>query len=214
MRDFSNSEFLEESALQKNPPALVSPRIAAAMTHPTRIFAMKVLFERTASPREIATEMDEPVNNVTYHVKRLLELGCIELVSARPARGGRVVEHFYRATSRVLFDDDVWQAFGEKEKADVTTGIMRLMSGDINEAMIRGTFYDPDDNHLSRSPMVLDPEGWREVNSVLDEAMERLMAIQDRVIERRSSEDEGEQMHTRVHMIHFRSPTPSRARPD
>ncbi len=217
MRDFGNSEFLEELALPrtKTPPHLVDPRVAAAISHPTRMHAMKVLYERTASPREIAAEMDEPVNNVTYHVKRLLELGCIELVNARPARGGRVVEHFYRATSQVIFDNEAWEQFGEKEKSDVTAGIMRLMSDDINEAMVQGTFYEPDDNHLSRLPIVVDREGWAEANSLLDETLEKLMRIEEKVINRRASQDgETESLHARVQMLCFRSPTPKRVESD
>ena len=81
------------------------------------------MFERAASPKEIAAELREPVNNVTYHLNQLLELGCIELVTAEPVHGGRVIEHFYRATQRAYFDDDAWRQFGHKEKMDVTSSI-------------------------------------------------------------------------------------------
>jgi DNA-binding transcriptional ArsR family regulator len=218
VRDFPNSDFLEEIRLRQTPakttpPSLLNARIAAAMSHPTRLQAMTVLFERTASPKEIAEEMGEPVNNVTYHVKRLLDLGCIQLVDVRPAGGGRVVEHFYRATTQVLFEDEAWEQFGEKEKTNVTAGIMRLMSDDITEAMIQGTFSDPDDNHLSRSPMAVDGEGWKEVESLLKETLEQLMTIQTKVVERRASgTGDGKTLHTRVHMIHFRSPGPTRGK--
>lgn len=176
---------------------------------------MTVLFERTASPREIAEEMGEPVNNVTYHIKRLLELGCIELVSVRPARGGRVVEHFYRAAVQLLFDQDTWDTFGDQEKTNVTAGILRMMSQDITNAMLQGTFHDPDDNHLSRSPLTLDRTGWNEVKELLKATMEKLMTIQDGVVERRSQgANDQEMLHTRVHIVHFRSPSPKRAERD
>jgi hypothetical protein len=170
---------------------------------------MKVLFERTASPKEIAFELGEPLNNVTYHIKRLLSLECIELVEVRPARGGRVVQHFYRATRRALFDNEAWAQFGVKEKTDVTMAIMRIASEDVTVAMEEGTFDDPDDSHISRSPMVLDREGWGEVNTLLDETMERLFGIQDRVLNRRESANwDDDALHTKVHLIHFRSPPP------
>lgn len=173
---------------------------------------MTVLFERTASPKEIAEEIGEPVNNVTYHIKRLLDLGCIELVSVQPARGGRVVEHFYRAAVKFLFDEDTWQSFGDKEKIDVTAGILSMMSQDISIAMLQGTFQDPDDNHLSRSPLTLDREGWNEVKELLKGTMTRLMKIQDRVVDRRDrGGDDDEVLHTRVHLVQFRSPPPRQA---
>jgi DNA-binding transcriptional ArsR family regulator len=198
-------------ALPKPAPALVNPRLAMAMSHPTRVHAMKVLFERTASPKEIAAEMDEPLNNVTYHVKQLLELGCIELVRIQPVHGGRVVEHFYRATRRAIFDSEAWEQFGEKEKMDVTASIMRLISGDITDAMSHGTFYEPDDNHLSRSPMVVDPEGWDEVNALLDQTLRQLFEIQERCVTRRQ-DAETEDMHIKVEIIHFSSPPPRKPR--
>lgn len=193
----------------KPPPSLLNARIAAAITHPTRLHAMATFIERSASPKEIAEQMGEPINNVTYHVKRLLDLGCIELVSVRPAGGGRVVEHFYRATTQIFFDEEAWQRFGEQEKTNVTTGIMRLMSNDINESMIHGTFNEPDDNHLSRVPMTVDLEGWKEVESLLEQTLEKLMDIRTKAVERRGSgTGDEETLHTRVHMIHFRAPDP------
>ena len=192
--------------MPRTQPSLVSPRVALVMSHPTRIHAMGVLLERIASPREIAEEIDEPLNNVTYHLNQLRKCGCIELAETRPARGGRVVEHFYRVIQRPLFDNESWAQFGEKEKIDVTTTIMRLASEDIGEAVSKGTFNDPDDNHMSRTPLVLDGEGWNEVNDLLDRTMEDLFAIQDRVNERGAGADET--LHTKVHMLHFRSPKP------
>lgn len=188
-------------------PPFVDARLAAAMSHPTRVHAMAVLFERTASPKEIAAELHEPINNVTYHVNQLLQLGCIELVREEAAGGGRVVEHFYRATRRSYFPDDAWAHFGPKEKMDVTSSIMRHISSDIAEAMTHGTFYDPDDNHLSRSPMVVDAEGWTEINELLEKTMYSLFEIQDNCVKRRV-EGETEDMHVKVEIIHFRSPPP------
>ncbi len=194
--------------MSRTQPNLVDPRVALMMSHPTRIHAMGVLLERTASPREISEELEEPINNVTYHLNQLRKCGCIELAETRPARGGRVVEHFYRVIQRPLFDNEAWERFGEKEKTDVTTAIMRLASEDIAEAVSGGTFHDPDDNHLSRTPLVLDRDGWAEVNKLLDRTMEDLFTIQDRVNER--SEGNGEMLHTKVHMLHFRSPPPKK----
>jgi DNA-binding transcriptional ArsR family regulator len=174
------------------------------MTHPTRLQAMRVLAERTATPRQIAEEIDEPVNNVAYHVKILARLGCIELVETRPARGGRVAERVYIASQRPFYDDSTWAQLGDREKLHIVGAIMRHVTEDVAEAMASGTFYDPDDNHLSRSPMVVDQEGWRETIDLLDETVERLAAIQERVKER--SDETDATMHTKVEILHFRSP--------
>src|SRR4051794_13068602 len=77
-----------------------------AMSHPLRARVLKVLNERVASPKEIADELGEPIPNVSHHAKRLVQLGCAELVDKRQVRGA--IEHFYRATERPWVDADEW----------------------------------------------------------------------------------------------------------
>jgi hypothetical protein len=193
--------------LANRPPTLISSRLVTAMSHPTRVHAMTVLNERAATPGEIAASLGQPVNNVTYHINVLVNLGCIELIEEKPARGGRVVEHFYRATQPSYLDLEGWKQLGENEKFGLTAALMRLVSDDIDEAMARGTFYEPDDNHLSRSPMVVDPEGWRETLAVLEQTVFGLMGIQDNV-KAREGDKSPEAMHVKVEILHFRSPSP------
>jgi DNA-binding transcriptional ArsR family regulator len=191
-------------------PDFVNPRLAAAMSHPTRIHTMCVLIERQASPREVAAEIGEPLNNVTYHVNQLRKLGCIELVETGTAAGGRVVEHFYRATQRSYFDDDAWDELNDKEKYSVVNTIMRMISEDISRAMSSGSFYARDDVHISRSPMALDEEGWREVADLLNETTKEMIEIESRVADR-CSDDNPPLLHTKVEVMQFLSPAPGKA---
>jgi DNA-binding transcriptional ArsR family regulator len=188
-------------------PDFVNPRLAAAMSHPTRIHTMCVLLERSASPREVAAEIGEPLNNVTYHVNQLLKLGCIELVDTAPAGGGRVVEHFYRATQHTYFDNDSWEELDARKKIGVINTVMRIISEDIAEAMREGTFCARDDIHVSRSPMVLDEEGWREVAELLNETTKEMIDIEGRVADR-CADREPASIHTKVEILQFVSPPP------
>jgi DNA-binding transcriptional ArsR family regulator len=190
----------------KRPPSLTDPRLATAMSHPTRLYAMRILTERTASPRELAAALDEPINNVAYHVRVLKRLDCIELVRTEQAHGGRVAEHYYRATQKAFWDDESWAQLGEQEKLNVTGAILTQISHDIAEAMRHGTFNRLDDNHISSSPMRVDREGWKEVVSLLDQTIAELIEIQERVDERLS--DSEEPLHTHVEILQFLSPPP------
>jgi DNA-binding transcriptional ArsR family regulator len=189
-------------------PDFVNPRLAAAMSHPTRIHAMCVLVERRASPREVAAEIGEPLNNVTYHVNQLVKLGCIELVEASPAGGGRVVEHFYRASQHTYFDDDAWDELDAKAKIGVLNTIMRIISEDIAKAMGQGSFYSRDDVHVSRSPMTLDEEGWGEVAELLGQTTKEMIEIESRVADRCAG-GEPPSIHTKVEILQFPSPPPA-----
>jgi DNA-binding transcriptional ArsR family regulator len=183
----------------------VSPQLAAAMSHPTRVHLMSLLGERTASPRQLAAEMDEPLNNVTYHVNQLRDLGCIELMRTERAHGGRVLERFYRTTQRAYFDDDAWEVLSEKERLGVIGAILKMISKDVATAMASGSFYAEDDKHISRSPMEVDREGWREISELLNRTTKELFDIEERVADRRDG-GEPTPIHAKVEILQFRSP--------
>lgn len=195
--------------MTKKTPRLVVPALTTAMRHPTRSYALTVLTERVASPKEIASELDRTIRHVTYHLGVLEELGCIELVRTEPAGGGRVVEHFYKATKRAWLDRQSWASLDSEDQHGVTSTLMELVSADIEGAMSSGTFSDPPDNHLSRTPMNVDKEGWKEVINLLSDTLDGLIDIQGRVSNR--SDPESELTPIKVEILHFRSPGPAKA---
>ncbi|MBS1860118.1 MAG: helix-turn-helix transcriptional regulator [Actinobacteria bacterium] len=185
----------------------VSPQLAAALSHPTRVSVMSILVEGPASPRQLAAEIGEPLNNVTYHVKQLRDLGCIELDRVEQRGGGRVLERFYRARQRAYFDDDAWEVLGDRERLGVIWSIVRLISKDLATAMSSGTFFEDYDTHLTRSPMTVDREGWGEIAALLNRTTKELFEIEKRV-EGRSAEGADASIHAKVQILQFRSPEP------
>jgi DNA-binding transcriptional ArsR family regulator len=170
---------------------------------------MGVLVEGPASPRQMAEAIDEPLNNVTYHVKQLRDLGCIELERVERRAGGRVFERFYRASQRGYFDDDAWAVLSNQERSGVIWSILRLMSKDISTAMTAGTFFGENyDVHTMRSPMAVDEEGWEEITALLNEATKGLFEVERRVEERQAETGVTPPIHTKVQMLQFRSPSP------
>jgi DNA-binding transcriptional ArsR family regulator len=70
--------------------------LLVALRHPLR---RRILREMAAgeavSPRELSDRLQEPLSNVSYHVRVLAEGAVINLVRTKPARGS--VQHFYRS---------------------------------------------------------------------------------------------------------------------
>jgi hypothetical protein len=193
-----------ELSLTEKTPRLVVPELTKALMHPTRSYVLAILTERIASPKEMAKELDRTIRHVTYHLGVLEDLGCVELVRTEPAVGGRVMEHFYKSTKRPWLDRESWAQLDSKDQRGVTSTLMELVSADIEEAMSAGTFNDPPDNHISRTPMTVDDEGWEEVATLLNGTLEGLMDIQGRVSNRSAAETEMRSI--KVEIIHFRSP--------
>ena len=104
------------------------------MTHPTRLRTMRVLAEGPATPRQIAEEIDEPVNNVAYHVKILARLGCVELVEPRPAEAAESPSRSTWPPSGHFYDD-AWAQLGDREKLTSSRAIMQHVTEDIAAAM-------------------------------------------------------------------------------
>jgi DNA-binding transcriptional ArsR family regulator len=198
------SQKFWRKALPEPIPQLIDARLVKAMAHPTRVQALTVLQERNATPAEIARTIGESLNNVCYHVGELVKLDCVEPVSVQAVQGGRVSETRYRATRVPSLDDSAWEGMSRKEQHGFLQTYLNLVSRDLADAMAAGTFHDPGDNHLSRSPMNVDPAGWKEVAELLDSTVEQLKDIQMRANQRIGPRDKS--MPMKVEILQFRSP--------
>jgi DNA-binding transcriptional ArsR family regulator len=186
----------------KQAAGVVDRRLAKALSHPLRAHVLSILNERVASPNQIAGELEEPLGNVSYHVKTLAEMGCIELVNTRPRRGA--IEHFYRAVVRPFFSDKDWKRLPPSARQGISDATLQLIWEDTSDALTAGTFDQRSDRHLSRSPLVLDQKGWAEVNELLLETMNRVVEIEAESAKRLTSNGEGG-FNTKMVLMHFES---------
>jgi predicted ArsR family transcriptional regulator len=190
-------------AKQEAKPRLVDERLVAALSHETRAHALTVFTERPASTKEIAAELKKSVSAVWYHVDKLLKLGCIELVRSERRRGA--MEHFYRATVRHFFDTKAWESLPERNRLTIAMGILRSIAGDVDEA-VQAKTVDTVDNHLSRTLLMLDADGWRESNALLDETLEGLLQIREKSAMRLAHSD-AQPIRSTVSILQFELPS-------
>jgi hypothetical protein len=149
-----------------------------AMSHPLRASVLRLLTERTASPAEMARELDEELSNVSYHTKQLVEFECAELVSTRPVRGA--LEHFYRATERHLIDTEEWDELDPLVAEDILCDIVQRSLDDF-VASRRAEVIGADEHfHLTRTLLVLDEEGMQEAMEAHERARLEIVEIEAR----------------------------------
>lgn len=149
--------------------------MAKALAHPLRVQLLTALNEGVASPNELAKRLNEPLTNVSYHVRMLHDLGCIELVETEPRRGA--LEHYYRAIVRPFFADKDWKKLPKNTRGSISDMTLGLVWDDTAEAIKSGIFDEREDRHLSRSVLCVDEQGWEEMNDLLSEALDRAMQI-------------------------------------
>jgi predicted ArsR family transcriptional regulator len=184
--------------------------VAKAFAHPLRVQILVILNEKTASPNMLAQQLDQSLNLVAYHVRVLEKYDCIELVDTKQRRGA--TEHFYRATRRQFLTDSEWSRLPKILRPGLSGAVLKTAFDDVEEALDQNTFDELEDRHLSRTPMVVDSKGWEDAAAVLAETLKRLIEIQAEATERLGKSDE-EGIHSKVLMLHFKSPNGDAASP-
>ena len=185
----------------KRPPATPSKsgkreldeatRMAKALSHPVRTRVLVRLNETVASPNELAQELGEPLGNVSYHVRALVDLDCIELVKTEPRRGA--VEHYYRGIRRAWGDEAVWELLPPVARRGFAVEWFKESFRDAREAIDDGGLEDRDECNLYFTRLNLDERGWRKlskrIDSVLDYALELQAESAARLGEGQSEEE-------------------------
>jgi DNA-binding transcriptional ArsR family regulator len=184
-------------------PEGITQQLAKALAHPLRVRILTELHKGISSPNQLAQKLGEPLGNVSYHVKTLLEYDCVELVKTEPRRGA--VEHFYRATERAFFSDSDWAKIPASARKGISGVVLESIGEGATAAMIAGTIERRTDSHLSDTPLVLDEKGWKELNKVLADALNRGVEISEEAATRLAdSKDDG--ITTKLAIMHFEVP--------
>jgi DNA-binding transcriptional ArsR family regulator len=187
------------------------PRLVKALAHPLRVRILRVLEGRTASPNEIATELEAPLPNVSYHVRALARAGLAELVRTTPRRGA--VEHYYRAVGRVRVTNRAWADVPSIVKAGLVDSALSQIGETVTAAAVDGGF-ERSDVVLARRPLTLDEEGFstlsREAAAFIDRAREIAEESERRLSA--TAPAEGQEIPGCVAVMVFEAPTTSQTR--
>lgn len=158
---------------------VIDPTLAKAFTHPLRGHVWVTVCEKgIASPTEIANELDLDVTEVSYHFRKLHRRKLIRLVRTVRRRG--FDEHFYEPCAPVLyFDDFDWMKIPQVIRASFSADLLRRIIEELIGALRAGSF-DARNRHLSRTWLMLDERGWKEMMRALQRALDQVEKIQVR----------------------------------
>lgn len=163
------------SELMKPFQDITDPSVAKALAHPLRSQILAALEKRTASPSQLAAELDVPLGVLSYHVRRLTALGFLKLVKRVPRRGA--VEHYYAATTKPRITDQAWGAMPSGVKDAMLGTSLSSLGAHLGKAAAAGGF-DPPEARLSRQRFSLDAQGWSELAAELEACTRRLEALE------------------------------------
>jgi DNA-binding transcriptional ArsR family regulator len=203
----------EKAKNRKQPPSVANRELLVATSHPTRVKALAILREGDASPGEIGRQINRSSKHVKYHLDQLRKVDLVEIVDERSSYGGRVKEKIYRGKHRPYMDQQGWREATEEEQLAITGKAIGLVSEDVTEAMLGQTINFPDNslpeldpNHISRTTLALDRQGWNELVDLLKETLDRAITINDQAAER-GMERETDLIPARLAILQFKSPS-------
>lgn len=80
--------------------------LLTALGHPLRREILRAMADgKSTSPRELSEALSQPLSNVSYHVRVLVQSEAVKLVRTKPARGS--IQHFYRSTVQAPWAQEV-----------------------------------------------------------------------------------------------------------
>lgn len=188
------------------PVDITDPVIAKAYAHPLRIEIMGLLDNRVASPSQIAAELGSPLSLTSYHVRQLVSMGLIKLVSRRQKRGS--IEHFYTAIVRPRMYDDVWARIPSIVKRAIVGGRISQLGKEFLGAAEAGGF-DREDMHFSRTRATLTPEGWTVAARILADALHQLDALKADEAAKLEADPHADRVEATAVLMLFEPPLPN-----
>ena len=164
-------------------PVLVDPRYVKALDHVLRQHILLAAVQGEVSPKGLSEALDEGLSQVSYHVKVLRDDcdGMIKETRTVPRRGA--VEHYYRATAKTLLPAKTWRRLRAGLRAVVGAGQASDLFNDLADALKAGKLQGRHDL-ISRTPVVLDEEGKRNVQAIAERATREVEDEQDATAKR------------------------------
>jgi DNA-binding transcriptional ArsR family regulator len=157
-------------------------QLGLVISNETTVKVLIYLVERAGSPKEIADALELNTPNVSHHVKKLLRLRLIELIEEKVVRG--TIQHIYRAVVRPIMSDEEWEKLDVAEQQRYSIWIVQLILVDLTKSFAANLFDARANNHLSRTPLVVDELGVDEVAAIQKRALEETIQAEANSAER------------------------------
>jgi DNA-binding transcriptional ArsR family regulator len=95
----------------------IEEKVSYGLGHRIRVYVLTLLNEGVYSPDEIAQIIGERTNNVSHHIRELLDAGAIELAETKKVRN--TVQHYYRAVEMPFYSDAEIAAMTPEQRQEI-----------------------------------------------------------------------------------------------
>ena len=162
--------------------------VTYAWGHRTRVLILIVLNEGINTPGQVAAIIEEPVKNVSNHIRELVDAGSIELAKTEPKRNTTL--HYYRAVKMPFYSDEDMERM-TPEQRNVTYGlVIQSMVAEMMAALWNGKLHSDPRTWLSWRWFNVDAEGRGDIADALQNSWDRMWEIEGEATNRRVKSNE------------------------
>jgi len=147
--------------------------LALVISSENSVKTLVFLVERAGSPKDIGLSLGISTSVASHHAKKLVRLHLAELIEEREVSG--TIQHIYRAIVRPIVSDQEWDKLGIAERQRYSVWIVRMLLADAAVSFNANLFDARSNRHLSRTPMVVDEEGFDEAAQIQKRALNELI---------------------------------------
>jgi AcrR family transcriptional regulator len=133
------------------------------------------------SAEEISRQSEISEDAAAHYLEELETAGLIGVIDEREINGQ--VKRFYGTDLRRLAGND-WGSMEPPERRRISEQVGHLIKGEWDEAVELGSFDGRLDRHMSRLPLLVDEQGWRELLEVSDRALDASAEVRRQSAER------------------------------
>lgn len=151
-------------------------RLSKALGHEMRVNIMAVASWRKIAPSEYAAETGERLAKVSYHFKRLVEYGVIELVDTQQVRGS--IKHFYRGTRQAIFGGASWAELPKSVQDGVAGAALQDLMKVAVHSIESGAFSTHDESYLVWEPHTYDDLAFMAAVKILERTRRQLAELE------------------------------------
>jgi hypothetical protein len=137
-------------------------RLSVVFASELRLKIVTELYMREMSPKQFREEFGGgSISRIDKNFKVLAEHGWLRYIRSAPGKGGKGVEHFYRATELAFCDQETWALLPYSIRVAFSWNSFKQIAARLREAM-EAEVFDPSRN-LASTTLLLDQLGWDRV---------------------------------------------------
>jgi AcrR family transcriptional regulator/DNA-binding transcriptional ArsR family regulator len=187
-----------------------APVLADGENRVTQGEIIRALGDQPATAEEISRRLEMPVDASERQLTTLEEAGLVEVAERRENGDGTVP--LYRSQLRRL--ESEWHAMDQPNRERISQRIVELIRAEMALAIESKTFDGRSDRFLTRTPLKVDDQGWRELIAIHRDALDASLRVRDESKQRLDGSGEPAVEGLSVQTLFEMPPPPPAQQPD